>query len=97
MQERQAADGHQPGGRPRRQPSAVRSAIRFWRETRELSQVGLAEAAGIRQDQLSRYENGVALPTLGECEALAKALEVTLADLYSDELLRAMRGAEEVA
>lgn len=86
----------QPSGRPRVQPSGVRSAVRFWREEREKTQAALAEEAGIRQDVLSRYENGIAVPTLGEVESLAKALDVTVADLYSDDLLRSMRGAAEI-
>lgn len=89
-------EARQPGGRPRIQPSGVRSAVRFWREEREMTQTALAEEAGIRQDVLSRYENGIAVPTIGEVESLAKALDVTVADLYSDELLRSMRGAAEI-
>lgn len=41
----------------------------------------LAEAAGISRDAVVRIEDGRRNPRLGTTEALAKALEVTLADL----------------
>jgi len=98
-------DGQKPatarnlGGRPRASTAApaIRSGLRFWREERELTQTALAATAGIRQDRMSRFENGDALPTLGETDAIAKALQVTMADLYSDDLLRAMRAAAGAA
>jgi transcriptional regulator with XRE-family HTH domain len=76
---------------------AIRSGLRFWREERGLTQTALAQSAGIRQDRMSRFENGDALPTLAEADAISKALQVTLADLYSDDLLRAMRAAAGAA
>lgn len=98
-------DGQQPetppnlGGRPRGADArpAVRSGIRFWRQERRLTQTALAMATGIRQDRMSRFENGDALPTLTDVEAIAKALGVTITDLYSDDLLRAMRAAAGAA
>lgn len=77
---------------------AVRSAIRYWRLKRGMSQADLARAADIRADRLSRYESGDATPS-GEEELvrLSSVLTVTVADLYSDEVLTAIRAAQEIA
>lgn len=73
---------------------AARSSIRFWRERAGLSQAALAQQLGIRPDRLSRYETGDALPDLSEVEAIAKALGVTVASLYSENTLRAIAEGE---
>ena len=76
---------------------ALRSAIRFWRNERKLSQSELVEKTGIRQDQLSRFETGQGIPSLDELSLIAEALGVTPAHLYSDEIVREIRASEEVA
>ena len=76
---------------------ALRSAIRFWRNERKLSQSELVEKTGIRQDQLSRFETGQGIPSLDELSRIAEALGVTPAHLYSDEIVREIRASEEVA
>ena len=76
---------------------AIRSAIRFWRTERKLTQSELVEKTGIRQDQLSRYETGQGTPSIDELTRIAEALGVTPAHLYSDEIVREIRASEEVA
>lgn len=59
---------------------------------RGLSQAELASRAGIRPNQISRYETGQVLPQLGQLERLLDALEVGL-----PELLFAMAHLERTA
>lgn len=86
-----------PGGRPRSRIGAIRTSIASWREARGLTQMALAETAGVRQGHLSSWESGYALPTWTELEALASALSVTPAHLYSDDMVREIRLAAELA
>lgn len=86
-----------PVGRPRSRIGAIRTAIATWRETRGLTQQALADAAGVRQGHLSSWESGYALPTWTELESLAAALSVTPQHLYSDDMVREIRAAAEVA
>lgn len=85
------------GGRPRTRSGAIRTALPFWREERGLTQGGLAQIAGVPQSRLSSWEGGYALPTWTELDLLAKALRVTIADLYSEDIVRALRANAEVA
>ena len=69
-------------------PAAVANAIldgespvRVWRRHREMSQVQLAEAAGISQAYLAQIETGKREGTLGLYRSLADALGVDLDDL----------------
>lgn len=56
--------------------------IRDRRERLDLSQKEAARATGIREDVLSRLENGVqANPTLKTLEKLAQGLHLKVADL----------------
>ena len=57
------------------------SAIRVWRQHRGLSQVQLAEAAGISQGYLAQMETGKREGTIAVYRALADALGVDLDDL----------------
>lgn len=59
---------------------------------RGLSQAELAERAGIRSNQISRYETGQVLPQLGQLERILTALEVGM-----PELLFAMSHLERTA
>lgn len=62
------------------------------RMLRGLSQADLARRAGIRPNQVSRYETGQVLPQLGQLEKLLDALEVGL-----PEFLFAMTHLERTA
>lgn len=55
--------------------------VRAWRQHRELSQVQLAEAAGISQAYLAQIETGKREGTLSLYRSLAEALRVDLDDL----------------
>lgn len=62
------------------------------RMLRGLSQAELARRAGIRPNQVSRYETGQVLPQLGQLEKILDALDVGL-----PELLFAMAHLERTA
>ena len=57
--------------------------VRVWRQHREMSQVQLAEAAGISQAYLAQIETGKREGTMSLYRSLADALEVDLDDLLS--------------
>ena len=54
------------------------------RKERGFTQKGLAEAAGLSQIQVHRYENGNAQPTLEAIKRLAVTLSVTTDELVFD-------------
>lgn len=64
---------------------AGENPVRVFRRFRDLRQVALAEAAGIRQGYLSEIERGAKAPSLATTRALARALEVDLELLLPDE------------
>lgn len=49
--------------------------IKLARVEMDMTQADLAEATGILQKSISRYENGQALPTLESLEKMAKVLK----------------------
>jgi len=51
--------------------------LRAAREMRQLSQVELAERAGLQQAAVSHYESGARRPSLRNLRRLSEALEVT--------------------
>ena len=55
------------------------AAVRDLREERGWSQVRLAQAAGMTQSAVARFEAGGTVPTLPVLERLARALDVDLA------------------
>jgi transcriptional regulator with XRE-family HTH domain len=55
--------------------------IKRFRAAREMTQVVLAEKAGLTQVHVARLESGKHDPTLGTLQRLAKALKVTVGDL----------------
>ncbi len=55
------------------------------RKERGFTQKGLAEAAGLSQIQVHRYENGGAQPTLEAIKRLALTLSVTTDELVFDD------------
>jgi transcriptional regulator with XRE-family HTH domain len=56
-------------------------ALALLRRLRRMSQAELARAAQVGRSQLSRYENGLQLPHLGQLERLLESLDATTADL----------------
>lgn len=55
--------------------------VRVWREHRDLTQVQLAEAAGVSQSAIAHIERGASSPSLETLRRIAKALRVDLDDL----------------
>ena len=58
--------------------------VREIREAQGITQRGLAKRAGITQAALFRLESGETDPRLGTLRKLAKALNVTVADLIGE-------------
>ncbi|OIR16834.1 anaerobic benzoate catabolism transcriptional regulator [mine drainage metagenome] len=58
-------------------------AIAIRRQQRQFTQAELAEAIGVEQETISRFERGATLPPLGRLSDIADALSCPL-----DELLR---------
>lgn len=58
--------------------------IKHFRALKSLSQLDLAERAGIGQTTLSRLENGKVEPGLGSVEKIAKGLDISPSELFSD-------------
>lgn len=59
--------------------------IKVWREYREQTQQQLADTAGISKPYLSQIETGKRKGTVDILSAIAKALNVSLDDLYEDQ------------
>jgi transcriptional regulator with XRE-family HTH domain len=53
--------------------------IKLARVEMDMTQADLAEATGIMQKSISRYESGVSLPTLESLEKIAKKLKKSFA------------------
>jgi len=63
---------------------AAATPLAFWRRKRGLTQVQLAEAAGISQAYLSQIEGGHRIGDVDTVARLAKALKVRIEDLLAD-------------
>lgn len=50
-----------------------------------LTQEGLAERVGVDTETISRFERGATAPSLATLEILASQLEITIAELLSEE------------
>jgi transcriptional regulator with XRE-family HTH domain len=59
-------------------------AIRRRRRELDLSQEELAERAGLHRNYVSGIETGTRNPSLKNIEKLAKALEISIARLFTD-------------
>lgn len=55
------------------------------RSDKNVTLVKLAELTGISKSALNNIENGKVSPTLNELEAIAKALDVRITDLFDSE------------
>lgn len=60
--------------------------VEHYRKLRGISQVDLADMVGTRQPHISRIEKGDDGVTVRMMAAIAKALGVSLADLFADQL-----------
>lgn len=58
--------------------------LRKYREGRGLAQDKFAELCGISQAYYGRIERGEHSPTLEKCQRIASALNIRLADLFSE-------------
>ena len=56
-------------------------AIAVRRQQRQLTQAELAEAIGVEQETISRFERGATLPPLGRLSDIADELSCSLEDL----------------
>jgi len=65
-------------------PRAIADTLREWRETRGLSQRALAERAGMPYPMIARLELGQTDPRLSTLRRLAKALNVTVAEIIGE-------------
>jgi len=59
--------------------------LAYYRKRAKLTQEQLAEAIRIETATISRYETGIALPSLVTLEALSELLRVSIADLLTEE------------
>ena len=60
-------------------------SIRRLRETAQLTQKDLAQAVGVTDKAVSKWETGRGLPDISLLDPLAKALEVSLAELLAGD------------
>jgi len=75
--------------------------ITVLRLLRRLSQAELAERAGIRSNQISRYETGQVLPQLAQLERILTALDVGMPELlftleHLDRTARVLEDADRL-
>lgn len=55
------------------------------RNNKKVSLVKLSKMTGISKSTLNNIDNGRVSPTMGQMEAIAKALGVRISDLYESE------------
>jgi transcriptional regulator with XRE-family HTH domain len=65
----------------------IADKIKKHRTTKGLSQKEIALEIGIDQAQYSRIENGKVEPTLSSLEKIADALDVSLTELFDDNIV----------
>jgi len=65
-------------------PAKLARNIKRFRQEKELTQLSLAEKAGIAQSFLSNIENGLQSPSFKNLKKISEALGVPLEDLLSD-------------
>ena len=67
--------------------------VKKQRKSKGLTQIDLAEKTGINRSMIGRIENGTFKPSTDQLEALAKALEFEVTDLYVEEAKAAPKSA----
>ena len=60
--------------------------LRYWRQKRGMTQEQLAQAVGIIQNTIARYESGVNEPLLSKAVQLADALSISVDALVSTDV-----------
>jgi transcriptional regulator with XRE-family HTH domain len=71
--------------KPKKLDYPLHERIRYLRDLREMTQVQLAEKAGITQGSLAHFEAGNTSPSVQTLMALAKALEISPAIFFVTE------------
>jgi len=71
---------------------AISEQLRTWRAARGLSQVALAERAGVGALLIARLELGQTDPRLSSLRKLAEALMLTVGDLVDGSPAKRARG-----
>lgn len=66
-------------------PTRLGMNIAVRRKELGLTQEGLAERVGVDTETISRFERGATAPSLATLEILASQLEITIAELLSEE------------
>jgi transcriptional regulator with XRE-family HTH domain len=64
--------------------TSIGDAVRAARNAAGLSQIGLAELAGVNANHLGEIERGAAVPSFTTLEKVAHALRLKLSDLIRD-------------
>ena len=62
--------------------SNIGENIRKYRKARGMSQEQLSFEVGVKRAVISKYENGFIAPSLAMIEKIAKALDVTISEIY---------------
>lgn len=75
--------------------AAFPNHVRAERETAGLTQADLADRTGIERPWLSRIENGEALCTPQQLDAIAEALQISVARLYEADWLKVVAAARK--
>lgn len=65
---------------------SVKTKLKTTRQKQGLTQVQIAEKAGISTRQYQRYEAGERMPRADTAKLIAKALNSTIEELFSDIL-----------
>ena len=58
--------------------------IKHWRLEFKLSQSAFAKLCGSSQQTISRWENNLHTPSIVDCIKMAKALNLTLDEMFAD-------------
>ena len=58
--------------------------IKYWRTELKLSQQKLAEMIGSNQQAISRWEANVNVPNINDCFKIARALQLSLDEIFGD-------------
>lgn len=62
----------------------VGEILRYWRQKYGYSQSQLAELIHTHQQNISRWEKDINVPSIIECAKLAKALDISLSERFED-------------
>lgn len=73
----------------------TRMRLRELRKARGMSQAELARILGVTKMAVSRWENGLTIPTSDKLPSIAALMKCDVTDLYADDVLRAARDAAE--